>query len=43
MIERTNELLEELLATIKKSNKILLMVNVVNILTVLVLLYMVVK
>jgi len=43
MIERTNELLEELLATIKKSNRILLMVNVVNILTVLVLLYMVVK
>jgi len=41
MFDRTNELLEELLATIKKSNKILMMVNMVNVATICVLLYFV--
>ena len=38
MMDKTNELLEELLAMISRSNKILMMVNVVNILTILTLL-----
>ena len=43
MMEGTNGLLTELLKVIKRSNKILVMVNVVNIMTMLVILYMVVK
>ena len=43
MMEGTNTLLTELLKVIKRSNKILVMVNVVNIMTMLVILYMVVK
>ena len=35
MMERTNELLEELLAMIARSNKILMMVNIVNIATII--------
>ena len=35
MMDKTNELLEELLLMIAKSNKILMMVNVVNIATIL--------
>ena len=35
MMDRTNELLEELLAMIAKSNKILMMVNIVNIATII--------
>ena len=35
MMDRTNELLEELLAMIARSNKILMMVNIVNIATIL--------
>tara|TARA_R110000787_G_scaffold165732_1_gene278807 strand:- start:61 stop:195 length:135 start_codon:yes stop_codon:yes gene_type:complete len=42
LVDRTNELLEELLATIKFSNKILMMVNLVNIATILVILVMVI-
>jgi len=34
MMDRTNELLEELLAMIARSNKILMMVNIVNIATI---------
>lgn len=41
MFDRTNELLEELLKTIKFSNKILMMVNLVNIATILVILLLV--
>tara|TARA_R100000664_G_C2757830_1_gene146279 strand:+ start:4059 stop:4220 length:162 start_codon:yes stop_codon:yes gene_type:complete len=36
--ERTNGLLEDLLRNVKRSNKILMMVNVVNIMTIMVLL-----
>jgi len=36
--ERSNELLEELLNTVRFSNKVLMMVNGVNILTIIVLL-----
>jgi len=43
MMEGTNGLLTELLKVIKRSNKILVMVNVVNIMTMLVILYMVIK
>ena len=35
MMDRTNELLEELLKMIARSNKILMMVNIVNIATIL--------
>jgi hypothetical protein len=35
MMDRTNELLEELLAMIARSNKILMMVNIVNIATII--------
>ncbi len=35
MMDKTNELLEELLAMIAKSNKILMMVNIVNIATII--------
>jgi len=35
MMDRTNELLEELLAMIARSNKILMMVNIVNIITII--------
>jgi hypothetical protein len=41
MMDRTNELLEELLAMINRSNKILMMVNVVNIATIITLLVVV--
>ena len=41
MMEKTNELLEELLGTIRFSNKILMMVNLVNIATILVILVMI--
>ena len=41
MMEKTNELLEELLGTIRFSNKILMMVNLVNIATILVMLVMI--
>tara|TARA_B100001113_G_scaffold322693_1_gene293273 strand:+ start:1572 stop:1697 length:126 start_codon:yes stop_codon:yes gene_type:complete len=34
-MDRTNELLEELLKMIARSNKILMMVNIVNIATIL--------
>ena len=37
--KRTNELLEFLLATVKRSNRILMIVNGVNILTILVLVW----
>lgn len=35
MMDKTNELLEELLNMIAKSNKILMMVNIVNIITII--------
>ena len=35
MMDRTNQLLEELLAMIARSNKILMMVNIVNIATII--------
>lgn len=35
MMDKTNELLEELLAMIAKSNRILMMVNIVNIITII--------
>ena len=35
MMDKTNELLEELLTMIAKSNRILMMVNIVNIATIL--------
>jgi hypothetical protein len=35
MMDKTNELLEELLSMIAKSNKILMMVNIVNIITII--------
>ncbi len=35
MMDKTNELLEELLSMIAKSNRILMMVNIVNIATIL--------
>ena len=38
MMDKTNELLEELLKMIAKSNKILMMVNIVNIITLITLL-----
>ena len=38
MMDRTNELLEELLMMINRSNKILMMVNIVNIATIITLL-----
>ena len=41
MMDRTNELLEELQAMINRSNKILMMVNVVNIATIITLLVVV--
>ena len=41
MMDRTNELLEELLAMINRSNKILMMVNIVNIATIITLLVVV--
>ena len=41
MMDRTNELLEELLMMISRSNKILMMVNVVNIATIITLLVVV--
>ena len=41
MMDRTNELLEELLAMINRSNKILMMVNVVNIATIITLMVVV--
>ena len=41
MMDRTNELLEELLMMINSSNKILMMVNVVNIATIITLLVVV--
>ena len=41
MMARTNELLEELLMMINRSNKILMMVNVLNIATIITLLVVV--
>jgi len=35
MMDKTNELLEELLDMIAKSNRILMMVNIVNIITII--------
>jgi hypothetical protein len=35
MMDKTNELLEDLLAMIARSNKILMMVNIVNIITII--------
>ena len=35
MMDKTNELLEQLLEMIAKSNKILMMVNIVNIITII--------
>jgi len=35
MMDRTNQLLEELLAMIARSNKILMMVNIVDIATII--------
>ncbi len=35
MMDKTNELLEELLNMIAKSNRILMMVNIVNIITII--------
>ena len=43
MMKETNNLLVELLKVIKRSNKILVMVNIVNIMTMLVILYMVIQ
>jgi hypothetical protein len=37
MMEKTNELLEELLQNIRRSNRILMSVNAVNVMTILVL------
>ena len=42
MMDRTNELLDELLKTIKFSNKILMMVNLVNIATIITIMVMIV-
>jgi hypothetical protein len=42
MMDKTNELLVELLKTIKFSNKILMMVNLVNIATIITILVMVI-
>jgi len=41
MMDKTNELLEDLLRMIARSNKILMMVNVVNIATIITLLVVV--
>lgn len=41
MMDKTNELLESLLETIKFSNKILMMVNLVNIATIITILVMI--
>ena len=41
MMDNTNELLEMLLETIKFSNKILMMVNLVNIATIITILVMI--
>jgi hypothetical protein len=41
--ERANDLLEQLLATVRFSNKVLLMVNGVNIITVIVLLIFILR
>jgi hypothetical protein len=41
MMDKTNELLEMLLETIKFSNKILMMVNLVNIATIITILVMI--
>ena len=41
MMDRTNELLDELLKTIKFSNKILMMVNLVNIATIITIMVMI--
>ncbi len=41
MMDKTNELLEELLQMISRSNKILMMVNIVNIATIITLLVVV--
>ena len=35
MMDKTNELLQELLEMIARSNKILMMVNIVNIITII--------
>jgi len=35
MMDKTNELLEDLLVMIARSNKILMMVNIVNIITII--------
>ena len=43
MMEGTNTLLTELLKVIKRSNKILVMVNIVNIMTMLVILTLVIR
>ena len=43
MMEKTNELLEELLKNIRRSNKILMSVNLVNVMTILVLVVWVIK
>ena len=40
MMDKTNELLEDLLAMIARSNKILMMVNIVNIATIVTILVM---
>jgi hypothetical protein len=37
MMEKTNELLEELLQNIRRSNRILMSVNAVNVMTIIVL------
>jgi len=41
MMEKTNELLENLLSMIARSNRILVMVNIVNIATIMTLLVVV--
>ena len=41
MMDKTNELLDELLKTIKFSNKILMMVNLVNIATIITILVLI--
>ena len=41
MMERTNELLEDLLSMIARSNNILMMVNIVNIATIVTILVMI--
>ena len=43
MMDETNNLLVELLKVIKRSNKILVMVNIVNIMTMLVILTLVIR